>query len=94
MLSPTASTAYRVRHHVQEALQLLEKGSADLRRIHDRFLTTYYYTVLFFLCLTFTPSTILQASIVNCASWRGFLIPRRGGFAQTLVVVTRKQLSR
>ena len=48
MLYPTASTAYLVRNHVQKDAQLTEEGSADLRRIHNRFLTTYYYTVLFF----------------------------------------------
>ena len=93
MLSPTASTAYLVRNHVQKDLQLTDGGSADLRRIHDRFLITYNYTVLFSLCLTFTPCTTLQASMVNCESRRGFLIPRRGGFAQSLVVMKRKQLA-
>ena len=47
MLSPTASTAYLVRNHAQKDLRSVDEGSADLRRVHDRFLTTYYYTVLF-----------------------------------------------
>ena len=92
MLSPTASTAYLVRNHVQKELQLVEERSADLRRIHDRFLTTYYYTVLFFFVFDICSIYKSAGEHGELRAWRGFLIPRRGGFAQTLVAMKREQL--